>query len=61
MLDSMGTHSLVTLLGLYLICSLHLFVPQSLFTNTEVCCYWTHCLLYLKLIVLVPARVFRYH
>ena len=58
MLDSTGMYSLVTLLGLYLIRSLHLFVPQSLFTNTEVCRYWTRRLLYLKLIVLVPARVF---
>ena len=48
LLDSTGMRSLVTLLGLYLIRSLHLFVFQLLFTNTEVCRYRTRCLLYLN-------------
>ena len=55
MLESTGT-LLFTLPGSYLMCCLHLFVPQLLIVNTEVCCHRTRRLFYFILIVLlVPA------
>ena len=54
MLESMGT-LLFTLPSSYLMCHLHLFVPQLLIVNTEVCCCWTRRLFYFILIVSVPA------
>ena len=51
----MGT-LLFTLPGSYLMCHLHLFVPQLLIVNTEVRCRWTRRLFYFILIVSsVPA------